>query len=78
VSVPGQILGLRTDGVWRDAGLADLPAVAEDAPYRDERLRLRFQAAVFQGWTAWQLQEYPGRDRERSRCAGPRQVAMPI
>ena len=51
---------LRTQWVWREAGLEDLPAVAEDAPYRDLRLRLRFQAAVFQGWTAWQLHEFPG------------------
>jgi hypothetical protein len=50
-------VGLRTERVWRAAGLADLPAVAADAPYRDERLRLRFRAAVFQGWTAWQLDE---------------------
>lgn len=52
-------VGLRTERVWRAAGLGDLPAVGEDAPYRDERLRLRFQTAVFRGWTAWELHELP-------------------
>ena len=50
--------GSKTERVWRQADLAEFPELEADAPYREEREQLRWQIAVFKGWTAWQLQEY--------------------
>ena len=48
----------KIERVWRQADLGEFPELQADAPYGEERERLRWQVAVFKGWTAWQLQEY--------------------
>jgi formylglycine-generating enzyme required for sulfatase activity len=40
--------------------MPDLPAIAPDTPYYQERQRVRCQTAVLKGWAAWQLKEYRG------------------
>jgi len=48
----------RSDRVWAETGLAAWPELERDDAYEVERRRLRVQAGVLKGWTAWRLRDY--------------------